>query len=606
MVSSARTARGAAAAAMAMGLAIAATLLLAAPTRAWASDAGASVAADGAGAATSAPAGAVSGSVGSGYGAITVTPAEGASTSLTAYQLFAADVTDAADGSKVVANVAWASDGAREAVERAISSVDASYAGTTAQDAADWLSERMGAGASTDGAETAQASSVAAAIAEAVLSAGSLQGVALSAGTQAELPQGYWLIVSPDAQASSDQSSQAGTSPILAVVGGSAVTASVKAAVPTVGKHVLEDSTDSWQAQADATVGDELDWRLEATVPADVTGYDAYSVTFHDTLSAGLERPSDVHVYVAAGAQAADGADAFWGEGTTPDATWLELDAGEYTTSYSAQDDGATFDLTVSDLVTSLSRRGLSLSGGVRVCVVYDAPLTEDAQLGTAEGNPDTVTLRYPRAPYSDGYGETQPQTAIAYSWELSLVKRDSSTDAALAGAVLRVTDDRGRHLTQDGAWTSDDATVTTDADGRVSARGVDAGAFTVEEVAAPQGYAAFDGQRTVTLSVGLDAEHVVHSRIDADVKAESPLRADSFDAAGGAAEVSVLDTPGSTTPGGGTGGSAGGNPVVSAIASHLPKTGDATSYALAVGLVVAGALLIVLAHRLRKRGGER
>ena len=54
--------------------------------------------------------------------------------------------------------------------------------------------------------------------------------VALNAGTAVELPCGYWLIV-------------VGAAPIMALVGGSAVTVKPKAATPKVSKHVLEDST---------------------------------------------------------------------------------------------------------------------------------------------------------------------------------------------------------------------------------------------------------------------------------------------------------------------------------------------------------------------------
>ena len=68
---------------------------------------------------------------------------------------------------------------------------------------------------------------------------------------------------------------------------------------------MLEDSTAAWQKAADATVADDLYWRLSATVPAGLTAYDTYTVRFVDTMSAGLD-PSKVaasmHVYVAAGA----------------------------------------------------------------------------------------------------------------------------------------------------------------------------------------------------------------------------------------------------------------------------------------------------------------
>ena len=104
----------------------------------------------------------------------------------------------------------------------------------------------------------------------------------------AELPCGYWLIVADDDAIAQNE---AGTAPIMALVGGSAVTVKPKAATPKVSKHVLEDSAAAWQKAADATVADDLYWRLSATVPAGLTAYDTYTVRFVDTMGAGSTLP---------------------------------------------------------------------------------------------------------------------------------------------------------------------------------------------------------------------------------------------------------------------------------------------------------------------------
>ncbi len=599
MMSSDRSARRLAAAAGALvALALGAGLLCASPHGAWATQAAFGAAAS-ASAATE---------VTTGVGRLTVTATEGVSPSLVACRIFDADVTDGADGAKVVANASWASDDAQRALEGAIASVDADYAGVTAQDAADWLAALPSDGAALQ--------SVAGALAQALLAAGDAGGVPLTAGVPAEVPAGYWLIVSADAASAADGADLAGTAPILAVVGGADVTVGLKGAAPTVGKQVLEDGSDAWQTQADATVGDDLLWRLEATVPAGLSGYDAYALTFADSLSAGIAEPTDVRVYLAPGA-GADGQDAgFWATSSDPSVAdaqgWVQLDADEFATTYAPTADGADLTVVVSDLVASLARHGgAALADGARVCVVYDAPLNADAQRGTAEGNPNTVTLRYPRTPYSSGYGETSPQSAVAYTWDLVLTKRDATNDTPLSGAELRVTDDRGRHLTQDGTWVAQDATVVTAEDGTLSVSGVDAGTFTVQEVSAPQGYAAFSGSRDVTVSVGLDPDHAVHARVSVDLTAAAPLRADAFDASTGVATVSVLDTPGATTPpsGGTTGGTPGGTTPGGArgvIGSLLPKTGDTAPIALVAVLLVAGGVALAIARRVWRRGGER
>lgn len=371
----------------------------------------------------------------------------------------------------------------------------------------------------------------------------------------------------------------------------SATTATVKTAVPTVNKQVLEDSSNAWQKQADATVGDNLPWRLEATVPAGITGYRSYKVAFHDMLSAGLAKPSHVRVYIAAAASGNSAA--FWANGSEPDGEWVKLDASAYKTSYSAQSNGASFDVTVTDLVSALKDVDLDFADGARICVLYNAPLTSSAAKGTATGNPNTVTLRYPHSPDSSAYTETQPQSATAYIWTLSLVKRDIESNAPLSGAILRITDDQGRHLASNGSWTKDDATVTTDAKGRAATASVDSGSYMVEEVKAPDGYALAGGSHAIELAVQLDSDHIVHSEVQTSLKATAPLRADSFDTATGTAKVSLLDSA-TASAGKGEGGEGG-------IASLLPKTGDRFHGFLLALIAFAGAAVLIS----RKRKGD-
>lgn len=527
---------------------------------------------------------------GAGKGTLTVTPTQGSSTTLEAYQVFKADVADGSNGTKVISNAEWSDPSVASAVNEAIRSADSGYTGSSAADAETWLHDNIDSSA-------AQASRNAAVAAMARnLQSSSAPSSALSAGTASTLDAGYWLVAADPSRVGTGEY---GTSPILVVVGGSPVTATTKGAAPTVDKHVLEDSSNAWQKQADATVGDSLLWRLEATVPAGIAGYTSYGVSFHDSLSAGLGAPSDVHVFLAAGdgtssvvgaSGAVDAPQAFWAQGGSPDgdASWVELGADEYSTSYVPSDAGATFDVTVNDLIASLQQRNWALGSGARVCVVYDAPLTASAAQGVAKGNPDEVVLRYPSSPYSDAFARTEPADAVAYTWGLQLVKRSSEDETPLQGAVLRVTDAQGRHLTQDGTWTGEDATVTTDADGMVRAAGVDSGSYLVEEISAPEGYAAFSGTRAIDLLATLDPDHIVHSQVQVSLKAADPLRADAFDADAGQATVSVLDGPAGP---------------LDAVASALPKTGD-TAPLGALALLAAAALIALAAHR--RRAGAR
>ena len=430
-------------------------------------------------------------------------------------------------------------------------------------------------------------------LARAIYNAGA-PSVALNAGTTAELPCGYWLIVADDDAISQGE---AGTAPIMALVGGSAVSVKPKAATPKVSKHVLEDSAAAWQKAADATVADDLYWRLSATVPAGLTAYDTYTVRFVDTMSAGLD-PSKVaasmRVYVAAGADG--GFDAVQTDkdgrvGTEPAKGWTDITA-QCATKVAV--DGKTFTVRTGDLIAALGGAD-AFAAGARVVAVYDAPLGANCNRGATKGNPNEVYLRYPRSPFADqsgdaGFTRTPSDDATAYTWGLSLIKRSSSDDKPLAGAKLRIIDDRGRILTTDGSWSTDsDAYVTSGADGHVELSGVDAGVYIVEEIAAPKGYTAFEGKRTAAVTAeGLDVKQVAAAKPKVTVSAESPLWVDTADAGTGSIELSVLNTPSKE-----------------ASRGFMPSTGDRT-LVLVAALAAIGVAAIVVALVIKRGGGRR
>lgn len=501
-----------------------------------------------------------------------------------AYQIFSANVVDGDNDAKIATDLAWASDAARDAALPVLHSAGMPKSQTTAQEAAEWLN--------TDSHLT---SALSAQLARSLQSSDA-ESVALNAGTAAELSCGYWLIVADDAAIAQGE---AGTAPIMALVGGSAVTVKPKAATPKVSKHVLEDSTAAWQKAADATVADDLYWRLSATVPAGLTAYDTYAVQFVDTMSAGLD-PSKVaasmHVYVAAGTDG--GFDAVSAgkdgrAGTDPAKDWTDITA-QCVTKVAA--DG-TFTVRTGDLIAALGGAD-AFTAGARVVAVYNAPLNSACNRGIAKGNPNEVYLRYPRSPFADqsgdaGFTRTPSDDATAYTWDLALTKRGSDGDKPLAGAVLSIADDRGRTLAADGTWDAEGkATVTTGEDGRVAVSGVDSGKLEVRELKAPKGYTAFEGTRSVTVKAeGLDVDQVAAAKPKLTITAESPLRADSADGSTGSLEASLINTPTGTPPSTITGG-------------FMPSTGDMAMYAAAAA-AVAGAALIVVALLVKRGGGS-
>ena len=514
-------------------------------------------------------------------GAITVDGA--VATRYDAYQLFSATVIDDADADqKVATDITWANDTVRQAAFPVLHDAGLDSSASTAQEAAEWMN--------ADGHMT---TALTAKLARAIVKAGAAS-VPLNAGTAAELSCGYWLIVANDDAIAQNE---VGTAPIMVLVGGSAVTVKPKAATPKVAKHVLEDSTAAWQKAADATVADDLYWRLSATVPAGLTAYDTYTVQFVDTMGAGLD-PSKVaasmRVYAAPGAEGGFDAVSTGKDGragTEPAKGWTDITA-QCATKVAA--DGKTFTVRTGDLIAALGGAD-AFTAGARVVAVYNAPLNSACSHGIAKGNPNEVYLRYPRSPFADqsgdaGFTHTPSDDATAYTWGLSLIKRSSSDDKPLAGAKLRITDDRGRTLAADGTWTTDaDAHVVSGEDGRVELNGVDADVYTVEEVTAPKGYTAFEGKRTVTVTAdGLDVKQVASAKPKVTVSAESPLRVDTADAGTGSIELSVLNTPSKE-----------------ANRGFMPSTGDRT-LVLVAALAAIGVAAIVAALVIKRGGGRR
>lgn len=500
-----------------------------------------------------------------------------------AYQIFSANVVDGDSDAKIATDLAWASGAVRDAALPVLHSAGMPNSQTTAQEAAEWLN-----------ADSHLTSALSAQLARSLQSPDAAS-VALNAGTASELPCGYWLIVADD---DAIAQGEAGTAPIMALVGGNAVTVKPKAATPKVAKHVLEDSTAAWQKAADATVADDLYWRLSATVPAGLTAYDTYTVQLVDTMSAGLD-PSKVaasmRVYVAAGADG--GFDAVSTSkdgraGTEPAKGWTDI-----TAQCKVSVDGKTFTVRTGDLIAALDGAD-AFTAGARVVAVYNAPLNSACNHGIAKGNPNEVYLRYPRSPFADqsgdaGFTRTPSDDACAYTWDLALTKRGSDGDKPLPGAVLSIADDRGRTLAADGTWDAEGkATVTTGEDGRVTVSGVDSGKLEVRELKAPKGYTAFEGTRSVTVTAeGLDVDQVAAAKPKLTITAESPLRADSADGSTGSLEASLINTPTGTPPSIITGG-------------FMPSTGDMAMYAAAAA-AVAGAALIVVALLVKRGGGS-
>ncbi len=438
---------------------------------------------------------------GTANGSVTIKNVEDNTTEFEGYQIFKADV--ATNGT--VSNITWANTNVQLAVESFIQAEDESYEGTTAQDAADWITKKVeGTGKTT----RVEFGSIPYKIADKV------DGLAASATTTNKtvsgLEHGYWLFVT---KADTIGVGEAGTSPIFTVVGDTPVEVNEKTGIPTVEKKVLDDSNvtsgaitgvaeANWKDAADSQIGQVVNYKLTGTIADNYASYDSYSYKFKDTLEKGLDYVDDsLSVYALNGDAYTEIAPASYGV-TKP--------------SDSSRDLVVDFSKGEKGLKSATAKNGgtLTINANTKIVIFYKAKLNAKAVIAGAknklEGNPNTVTLEYSNNPMVAGTGTSAPDTVVDYTYGLQINKVDLGTEAALEGAQFTITttgDENNKvakYVANDGTLSDDEVVLTTNAKGLIQLTGLDAGTYTVTEKKAPNGYNAvssFDFTITPTIT---------------------------------------------------------------------------------------------------------
>lgn len=404
-------------------------------------------------------------------------------TTLLGYKLFKADVADQTVGtttSKAVSNIDWGSTQAQTAVEDAIKAIEPTYQGTSAQDAANWLSEHAsGSGSAT----VVDADDAFGKIAAAMRTAGAT-ATTITPGTQATLEEGYWLFVT-DSDTTSDMINKVGTAPIYAVVGGGAVTVDQKSSLPTVYKFIKNDAAGSnWAKVADSQIGQDIEYKLTGTVATALASYDKYYYSFSDVLGSGLTaNSSSVKVMVQNPA--------------TGDAAQTETQVRADDYDVKLDSDKNTLTVTIDDLKTVKDTNGnaIPITSNSVVNVYYTAQLNSKAMVAS-KSNDNTVTLTYSNNPGTNDHGDTMPATVRDYTYQLMLMKVDSSDNSkGLKGAKFTIQAtgaDEGegtKYVQADGSLGDTAYEFTSGADGSIAVSGLDAGTYKVVETKAPEGY---------------------------------------------------------------------------------------------------------------------
>ena len=521
-------------------------------------------------------------------GQITITANQGNAVTYDAYQIFKADLL----ASGKAQHIEWASNDMKAAVEGAIRAVDADYAGTTAQDALEFINANWGESSATRIVGADDFPNKLADAIDALQASGTV-----TPGTAATFDEGFYLFLTTPSTLDADN--EMGTSPIFTAINkDSAVTITEKTTLPTVQKQVKEDSgtraaiedsyvaataddiaangdtkvglykadggdyvaitqedvdanpdieafvlvpgqaaSDGWGNHADANRSQDVDFKLIGTVASNVATFDTYFYEFEDTLSAGLDmQTSSVAVTV-------DGIDV-----TSQVSDGISFAGGK-------------LKVTINDL-KALTNEGqpIPITANTKVVVTYKAHLDGDAVIG-ATGNPNDVFINYSNNPNTTSKGHTNTVQVKTYTYQLEMVKVDKDNiNEKLSGAKITIqvassnsdASSVGKYVQADGSLADTPYEFTTNTNGVISVAGLDEGTYTLHETTPPTDYAAWDADITLTITSQFNATTGAFETIAATMsggEGDSETKVTATDAATGKVSIQATDDKELDTP---------------------------------------------------------
>lgn len=345
-----------------------------------------------------------------------------------------------------------------------------------------------------------------------------------SNGSFDNLATGYWLFVTKSVGKKPDAVAEGNTdtfsSPIFAVVGGSAENLTPKKQVPTVTKAVRDDKdgstfgTDVFKnpnMAADSRMDQFIDYQLAGTVAGNINTYGTYKYTFTDEL------PKSMTPRLKA-------------DGKTPVVT-VKIGNTEVKTGYTAKYDNDTLTVDFLNLKNCMAEgeTPISLDGNSKVTVEYQAKLDSSkvcnadgslnsefsSLLGTAQTN--TVKLTYSNNPHGEGEGTTVDHPAYDYTYGIDVTKVGSDKDGDGNLKTLKDVEftlqevvngnAEKQFIDARGVKHSDakEATLKTTNEGKINVVGLDEGTYILKEVKPAPGYnnSAKDG---VTFTIKRDS----------------------------------------------------------------------------------------------------
>lgn len=395
-----------------------------------------------------------------------------------------------------------------------------------------------------------------------------------------DLPSGYYLVKD---RITSDNKYDAVSKYILQVVGNTSV--NVKSSVPTVTKKITNSGIDDTNGVdvADYNIGDSVKFTLTGTLPTTYDSYNRYKYVFHDTLSNGLTYDNtSLHVY--------------YNNGTGIN------DRVEITSGFNAAYDADAHELTVTFNNLKDTTYKEALNSNTKIIVEYTAKLNASAVIGL-DGNKNEVVLDFSNDPNfkgtegNDPTGETPKDEVVVFTYELDITKVNGSNEV-LSGAEFKLYKKNGDTATwakiENGliSWISDEAeatTFTSDANGKITIKGLDQGTYYLKETVAPTGYNLLTKDVEFTISATLSQTTDYTGNPSAALTALSltisgqnaEATAGNGDVKSGTVSMSVVNNAGTTLP------STGG-------------MGTTIFYVVGAILVLAAVILLVTRRRMR------
>ncbi len=305
------------------------------------------------------------------------------------------------------------------------------------------------------------------------------------------LDTGYYLVYDEGSAAPSTNAEKAIANISLTTTDPNA-TIVLKASVPTIDKKITgvadnasNASSATGESAVSANINQHVSFQIDSIVP-DLTGYTNYIYKVSDTMSDALIPDQNAKVTI----------------GTT-----------DVTSSSQISYSGQTMTVTIPFSTFKTGNAGSAFAKDTPIAITYSARVSANATVyPSATGNSNEATLEYSNNVDDHTVKETTPSSKVnVYLFTIDITKvNDKNQTLPGAKFVLKdnanhyipVTLTSGRYKVSDtAAATEANATVISDANGKIYIDGLAEGTYTLTETEAPANYNLLKNPVTVTIS---------------------------------------------------------------------------------------------------------